>query len=113
MGREYDHLIVDTPPALVFPDALVWARLTDAVVLVGFAGQTTVPDLKEVKERFTRIRARVLGAVLSNVPADQNPYRYSYSYRAQEARSARKARTTRKLLLPTQSREGDTGGKKA
>ena len=81
LSRQYDHLIVDTPPALAFPDALVWAKLTDAVVLVSFAGQTTAPELKEARERFDRIRAHVLGAVLSNVPVYHSLYRSGYSYR--------------------------------
>ena len=101
--REYDHVIVDTPPALAFPDALVWAKLTDAVVLVGFAGQTTSTDLKEARDRFLRIRARVLGAILSNVPADQSLYRYNYGYVSRDAAATRKARKHRKLLLPVRS----------
>jgi len=114
LGREYDHVIIDTPPALAFPDALVWAKLTDAVILVGFAGQTTAPDLKEARERFGRIRARVLGAVLSNVSVDQNPYGYgySYNYRAQGAKRGRKHRTAKKLLLPSQNRDSELSGKK-
>lgn len=110
LSREYDHLVIDTPPALAFPDALVWAKLAGAVILVGFAGQTTAPELKEAQERFTRIRVRVLGAILSNVRADQSLYRYGYSYRATEAESVRKARKQRKLLLPT---EGSGGVAKA
>ncbi len=102
LGREYDHLIVDTPPALAFPDALVWAKLTDAVILVGFAGQTTSTDLKEAKERFTRIRVKVLGAILSNVRAEQSLYRYNYGY-ANRGATMRKARKHRRLLLPAQS----------
>jgi len=114
LGREYDHVIIDTPPALIFPDALVWAKLTDAVILVGFAGQTTAPDLKEARERFGRIRARVLGAVLSNVPIDQNTYGYgySYSYRVQGAKRARKSRAAKKLLLSSQDPESEPSGKK-
>jgi succinoglycan biosynthesis transport protein ExoP len=100
LSREYDHLIIDSPPALAFPDALVWARLADAVVLVGFAGQTTAPDLREARERFARGRARVLGAVLSNVPLDQNLYRYAYTYRVRSA-SGRAAKP-KKLLLASQ-----------
>jgi succinoglycan biosynthesis transport protein ExoP len=100
LAREYDHIIIDSPPALAFPDALVWARLADAVVLVSFAGQTTGPELKEAKERFARGRARVLGAVLSNVAADQSLYRYAYTYRTRRAQPGRRAR---KLLLASQA----------
>jgi len=105
MGRDYDHVIVDTPPTLAFPDALVWAKLTDAVVLVGFAGQTTAPELKEAKERFARIRARVLGAILSNVPAEQGLYRYGYGYRARATGAANRAGRRKRLLLPAQGPE--------
>jgi capsular exopolysaccharide synthesis family protein len=107
LGRDYDHVIVDTPPALAFPDALVWAKLTDAVVLVGFAGQTTAPDFKETKERFARIRARVLGAILSNVPAEQGLYRCGYGYRNQPPPTAGRG-GKKKLLLPTGSPGEDT-----
>jgi succinoglycan biosynthesis transport protein ExoP len=112
LSRQYDHLIVDTPPVLAFPDALIWAKLTDAVVLVSFAGQTTAPDLKEANERFGRIRARVLGAVLSNVPVDHSLYRYGYGYRSQGQQSKYKARMAKKLLLPTQGPDPDAGAKK-
>lgn len=110
-GREYDHIIVDTPPALAFPDAMVWARLTDAVILVGFAGQTTVPDLTETKERFIRIRARVAGAILNNVRAEQSLCRYNYGYRARGTGPVRKtARQQKKMLLPVQSLDENAEG---
>jgi len=108
LSREYDHIIIDSPPALAFPDALVWARLADAVVLVGFAGHTTAPDLKEARERFVRGRARVLGAVLSNVPLEQSLYRYAYTYRVRGV-SGRKGDRARKLLLASEKPE-DAGG---
>jgi Mrp family chromosome partitioning ATPase len=94
---------------LAFPDALIWARLAGAVVLVGFAGQTTAPELKEAKEKLARIRVQVLGAILSNVRPEQNTYRYGYSYRASSTESARKARRQRKLLLPAQAQKETAG----
>lgn len=107
LSREYDHLIVDTPPALAFPDALVWAKLTDAVVLVSFAGQTTAPDLKEARERFGRIRAHVVGTVLSNVPAYQSLYRSNYGYRPTETQAKYRGRKVRKMFLLTHGEETD------
>ena len=106
LAREYDHIVIDSPPALAFPDALVWAKLADAVVLVTFAGQTTAPELKEARERFARGRARVLGAVLSNVPVDQSLYRYAYTYRVRGTSSGRKAK---KLLLASPKAGGEGG----
>jgi capsular exopolysaccharide synthesis family protein len=106
LTREYDHIIVDSPPTLAFPDALVWAKLTDAVILVSFAGQTTGPDLKEAKERFARIRVRVLGAVLSNVPADQGLYHYTCNYRSRVAQPGRPAGKPKKMLLTSTAQGG-------
>jgi succinoglycan biosynthesis transport protein ExoP len=109
LSRQYDHLIVDTPPALAFPDALVWAKLTDAVVLVSFAGQTTAPELKEARERFGRIRAHVLGAVLSNVPVYHSLYRSNYGYRPAGPQRKYKVRRARRMLLLGHGEETGAG----
>ena len=108
LGREYDHVIIDTPPVLAFPDALIWARMAGAVVLVGFAGTTTGPELKEAQEKFARVRVQVLGAILSNVRAEQNLYRYGYGYRAADIESVRKTRRKHKLLLSTETSKDAT-----
>ena len=110
LARQYDHLVVDTPPALAFPDALVWAKLTDAVVLISFAGQTTAPELKEVRERFARIRAQVLGAVLSNVPVERSMYRSSHAYRTPGSQAKYRRRMAKRLLLLTPSKETSVSG---
>jgi len=109
ISQRYDQIIIDAPPVLAFPDALVWAKIADAVLLTSFAGQTTAPDLKEAKERLTEINARVLGTVLSNVRADQGYFRYGYSHYAQSASEVKNnKRTLEKLLLPMQSQQTDS-----
>ena len=79
ISAKYDNVIVDTPPLLAVPDAMLWAKMVNAVVLTSFAGQTSEQDLQKALERIRQIDVRLLGVVVNNVSA-KSSYNYGYNY---------------------------------
>jgi capsular exopolysaccharide synthesis family protein len=86
--KEYDMVLVDTPPMLQMTDARVVGRMTDAVILVARAEQTTRDALLAATQRLSEDRIRVLGTILNNWNPKRSPnghygyYRGSYYYKA-------------------------------
>jgi capsular exopolysaccharide synthesis family protein len=82
MKGDFDVIIFDTPPVLLFVDGVVLAKhAADGVVLVYKAGKIARSALRRAKEQVTGVGARVLGVCLNGVrPADMGPqYGYYYS----------------------------------
>jgi capsular exopolysaccharide synthesis family protein len=98
LSQKYDHILIDTPPVLAFPDALIWARISGAVLMIGFAGKTTIDDLIEAKDRLGQTNAELLGTVLNNVKVSHGYQRYHYGYYYHKG-GRRDTRMNKKLLM--------------
>ncbi len=106
-SQKYDHVIIDTPPILAFPDALLWAKIADGVILTSFAGHTEEQDLKETLGRLAQIKVRILGTVLNNVRTNNGYYRYGYGHYADKAETKISRRKSNKTLLLLPAKESN------
>ena len=76
----YDRVIIDTPPVLAFPDALLWTKMADGVILASLVNHTSQPDLREAIKRLEQAGANILGTVVNNVKVSHSYHRYGYGY---------------------------------
>jgi succinoglycan biosynthesis transport protein ExoP len=79
--KEFDMIVIDTPPMLQMPDARVIGRLADGVILVARAGVTTRDAALAARQRFAEDRIRVLGTILNYWSPKHAPGGY-YGYRS-------------------------------
>ncbi len=77
----FQHIVIDSPPAISFTDAAILSTLVDGVVLVALAGKSSIHLMRRFKQRLGIIGARIYGVVLNGVRANSVEYGYyGYSY---------------------------------
>jgi len=78
LNREYDLVLIDTPPVLSVTDAAAMAPCVDGVILVAKPGVTRLRDFQQALEQMQTVGARVLGVVLNEVNPRSRKYGYYY-----------------------------------
>jgi capsular exopolysaccharide synthesis family protein len=63
---EFDTILIDTPPMLAISDARILGRLADGVIIVVRAGQTTIDEAVQAKQRLVEDGIPVLGTILNH-----------------------------------------------
>jgi polysaccharide biosynthesis transport protein len=76
--REYDLVIVDSPPLLAFAEPLHMATAVDGVLVIACADKTSRSALYAVLRTLQRLRSHVVGVTLNQVQSGQNAEYYSY-----------------------------------
>jgi capsular exopolysaccharide synthesis family protein len=87
LRSQYDHVIIDTAPYGLITDAAPLIRLADGVVVTARFGETQAQELNQTFDALERIRANVIGTVLTVYRhksstdyhyASNNQYYYNY-----------------------------------
>src|ERR1700733_3157101 len=83
MRGEFDHIVIDTPPALSVTDAVLLSVEADSVILVIRSGQTTKAALRRVRDLLSHVNARITGVVVNAFDLRSGSsyyYRYDSKY---------------------------------
>ncbi|MCU1237283.1 MAG: transport protein [Candidatus Solibacter sp.] len=78
--KEYDLVIVDSPPLLGFAEPLQMAAVVDGVVVIALVAQTNRDAVASVLSSLKRLKTNVIGVVLNEVHEDMSDRYYYYGY---------------------------------
>lgn len=82
LRNEFEHVVIDSPPAIPYSDARILSSLADSVIIVARYGLTTRTALARCSELLEEVHAPVSGVVLNNIEtlsADYQYYNYGFS----------------------------------
>ena len=79
LRRQFQFIIIDSPPILPYSDARALATLADGIVLVGRTGVSTREAVRRSLELLSQLQsAPVLGLVLNGVNLSPSDFPYDY-----------------------------------
>lgn len=80
LEEKYELVVLDTPPVLLFADALILAKYSTYVVLVYRVGRIARGALKRAKDMLVSAKANIVGVVLNDIRTEEMEPRYGYYY---------------------------------
>ncbi|WP_411728065.1 GNVR domain-containing protein [Methyloglobulus sp.] len=78
ISKNYDHVIIDSPPILAVTDAAIIGRMASATLMVVKAGQHPVRELEQSVKRLTQAGVHLKGVVFNDLPESSSRYGYGY-----------------------------------
>lgn len=96
LSREFDYVIIDSPPVLPVTDSVILSRYVDGVVLVIKGASTPRRVVTDARNRLRAVGANILGAILNDVDITNGDYyyynRYYHSYTQDPGSAGREGR---------------------
>ncbi len=76
LKKEYDTILLDSPPVLPVTDGQILAEYVDAVVMIIKLGSTQCESVKQAKYMLEHVSARLIGVVLNYGRTHKKDYYY-------------------------------------
>ena len=67
LRENFDLILIDTPPMLTFPDALILSDCTDGSIIVVEANKTEIKSVRELKLQLEQVNGSIIGVILNKV----------------------------------------------
>jgi len=80
LSKEYDYILIDTPPCLVVTDALLYKDYVMGYVAVIRANRSRTDTTERLVERFNQINARLIGFILNDRVHKEKSYKRYNQY---------------------------------
>ncbi|WP_292967887.1 polysaccharide biosynthesis tyrosine autokinase [Nitrosomonas sp.] len=85
-GKQYDLVIIDSPPILAATDAAIIGRLAGATLMVAKAGAHPVRELEQSVKKLVQAGVNLKGVIFNGIPETSSrhgygQYVYQYDYR--------------------------------
>ena len=81
LRKEYDHIIIDTPPYGIITDAAPLMQYADGVIVASRFNDTRSFELEQTLENLEQINADILGTVLTAYKHQKSREYYYYNYK--------------------------------
>ncbi len=80
LGEEADFVLIDTPPCLLYADAVVLSTMVDGVLYVVRSGAQDKAAQRRVHKQLQQAKARILGVVFNDAEVEETAGSYHYYY---------------------------------
>lgn len=90
LSAQFDHILIDTPPALAVTDGAIIAQAAGVNLLVVRHAKTQMKELELTINRFEQAKVKVNGVILNDVQRGSGGYGYGYGYNYNYHYKARK-----------------------
>lgn len=91
LEKEYDYVILDTPPVGLVTDAQLLSRYVDGVLYVVGSNQVDIEIIQKSKKLLDNVNANIIGVILNKIPLAKNSG-YYYAYGEDNYKTKRKSR---------------------